>query len=314
MDLNEDQKIFEERYKNAVYSKIGDGIDTFWTTIAPLSSHLAHLGIQYKPTNPYISINNKISELACIFRENGLSIYSEQLPEYKCVSTNLLGETLIFDVISKGNRAHEKMNGIYAELEFISEAEKNRQTEEMKCFGTNIFSSIFHSIKNACTKKAYTEEMENNKQELINLIQDYEQYNDKIFKYSLNEENVTAAVKDRFMNSGYSYETTMELTSDICDHLQILGLESIISPLSEEISKTFSDETLLRNDEFLDRLNATDGFENIDVDQVIEDTESFLSSLKVPDTDNSNAETSNNIPKKESNSIVDRSTDDNEER
>ena len=94
MSVNE-QKVeeFENKYKETIFSKIGEAVESQQKTISLTSQNAKNIGqLNVDIPNASISTNNKIVEISQEFKKAGISMFSHKFETYDIVSSSLVGE------------------------------------------------------------------------------------------------------------------------------------------------------------------------------------------------------------------------------
>ena len=120
---------FEQRHKETIFNSIDSLRKEQFETINQISTNLKHLGeSENNISNTSITLNNKLIELSHRFKKAGISMFSKEVEdeEYNFVSSSMLGDAIIHDLIDKLEESIKKLEEYGKTIEDISK-QRNEQ-------------------------------------------------------------------------------------------------------------------------------------------------------------------------------------------
>jgi len=230
----EDFKKFEDKYKSFLYEKIEELISKQLKAIERINKAREIIDIETDIPNTGITFNNKINELAKIFEKAGVSMFADSNEKYPLVYSNLVGDAIINDMISKLLKGTQKLLQYESSFAEIT----NKKMEENKAlekFGP--IKKLFLKIRSFIVPntvselKLYSEE---EVEEINSYLLEYKEVDEEVFNYNLRD-NIVQSLVNLINNRGFS-DVPAILEESVIPSLQKLGLEDLIPELQEKVS------------------------------------------------------------------------------
>lgn len=242
---------FEEKYKeivfnritelSSVYSKVVDMVQTNGKNIDGLNTDLPNIGI---------TLNNKVGEMNREFKKCEISIFAHKVENYgplrqNYVTSSLVGDALIEDMIGKTGRAMQALDG-YNNVIINSMERKNKYSSKAveKVGPMRRFFAIIRGLimgdSQYDTEKYTPEEIG----AMNSCLEDYRYIDEKLWKYSL-KDNLVPSVINYIKKQGYNKNTIFSLmNSDIIPVFKKLNFNDLIPELEDKVEKEFQDDDL----------------------------------------------------------------------
>ena len=243
---------FEKENKNKIFNKIYEVNRVQFETIEKMLENIDALGKLYTNIpNTSVTLNNKLVELSQIFNKSGISLFSSTSEGYDIVYSSFIGDAIISDLMYKYEESIKNLE-IYAKK--IEEIAKQRDERVLSVQKAKGMKKIFLKIKSLFVSSqtinsSLTEEEQNI---LDSFLQKYKDSDSKIWNYNLENNLVTALVKE-ITGSQKNSETKVQhkysassvpglLKECIIPDLKRLGLEHLISKLQKALADEYGEE------------------------------------------------------------------------
>lgn len=250
MDIDKKQvDDFEKKYKDAIFSKIGEVGSKQFEAISQMTTNATNLGQSHVSIpNASITLNNKIVELSHEFRKAGISMFSKEFEDYGFVGSSFVGDAIIHDLIDKLAISTEKL-GKYSKT--IGDVSKQRNERLLALQNISPIRKFFSRIRAFFVPVqpvdlSLTEEEQGT---LDSSLQEYTDINSEIWNYSLEDNIVQALVKkiagpqkfgDFDIKHRYdAYTVPGLLEESVIPDLKKLGLEHLIPQLQEALVEEY---------------------------------------------------------------------------
>lgn len=269
MSMEEKRKELEEKFKEALYSSIGELCSQRTKAIEMMRKNASYLGQNsVSIPNVEITVNNKLGELYQTFKRAGISMYAETytqhsaIGDYEYVSTPFVAETIIGDLIDNLESANNKFANYVHTMRKVCD-KKIEQVTAMQNVSPmkNFFAKIraFFIKTEPISLSANEEE----KEALDDSLEEYRDLDNQIWKYSLEDRIIPALVKKiagpyKFgkFDIKHHYDASNVpglLEKCVIPDLKKLGLEGLIPQLKEaliaEYKKDLPDPEIYKVDE-----------------------------------------------------------------
>lgn len=233
---------FEREYKQGIFYKI-NGICSIEAQNIILDIRNAGITEQLINDIPNVTItlNNKLDELSQIFNKAGISMYSAKAEDIDTVTSPLIGEAIIIDLIGYLSQATNKLE----EYNKKSQTIIDKKTEQ-SLMSVGPIRRLFAKVRYffSLEKPVDMSLTEGEKTSLKELLDEFTEINDDIGKYNLKENVVTSIVK-HIHNEGYDALTVPELVDRrVIPDLQKLGLSDLIPELQSELVEVYKRDAL----------------------------------------------------------------------
>ena len=249
MSINK-QKVeeFEKKYKEAIFSKIGEAVESQQKTISLTSQNAKNIGqLNVDIPNASISTNNKIVEISQEFKKAGISMFSHKFETYDIVSSSLVGDAIIQDLMEKLGDASERLVQYNHEIANVYKT-KNEKLQALQNVTKmrKLISKIRSFFVPTKPNLSLTEEERNT---LDTSLQIYKDADDKICNYNLEENIVPALVKliagpkkigkIDIPHHFSAYNVPSLLDESVIPNLKKLGYEHLIPELQEALIQEY---------------------------------------------------------------------------
>lgn len=173
-----------------------------------------------------ITVNNKIVSLFHEFEKKGVSFFSE-INSDDTVEKPCIGQIVLEHLMSLGYYSLDYINDYAAALNEIHECLLKSVDEYNH---TSMFNKLFNK-----NRKGIPINIPYNIREVIALKKSYNECNDKVFNYKI-EEDLTQTIFEYFLINGFPEDFDNILNEKIIPDLEKLGLEDQIEDLKQKLS------------------------------------------------------------------------------
>lgn len=250
MAINEQKvKEFEEKYENTVFNKINEVSSKQFEKISKITENARDLGqLQVSIPNSSTTVNNKLVELSHIFQEAGISMFVSKHEENDFVSSSLVGDAIIHDLIDKLSESTHKLVEYSKKIGEVSN-EKSKQVLALQ--NISPIRKFFLRIKALFVPKQSVDlSLTEEEQGTLDVpLQEYKEIDDQIFNYNLEDNLVQSLVKEiagpqkigNYINSHrYRASVVPELLEEsVIPDLKKLGLEHLVPKLQETLIEEY---------------------------------------------------------------------------
>ena len=240
---------FEKKYKDTIFSKIGEVGSKQFEAISQMTINATNLGQSYVSIpSASTTLNNKLVELSHEFKKAGISMFSKEFEDYGFVGSSFLGDAIIADLIDKLGKSSDKL-GEYSKT--IGDISKHRNERLLALQNVSPIRKFFSRIRAFFVPVqpvdlSLTEEEQST---LDSSLQEYTDINSEIWNYNLEDNIVQALVKEiadpqkigefdiphRYSAS----EVPGLLEESVIPDLKKLGLEHLIPQLQEALIEEY---------------------------------------------------------------------------
>ena len=233
-------KTAEEKYKEALF----DGLQTMYQKQDILISEINKLkqyGFDTNLPNIGTTLNNKVVELANIFKEAGTSLYIQKFEDYGALSLDFLGASFMGQVITSGllDSLMEANNLLGKVIECEVQSTQRREKEILERQKASPIAKFFSRIKSIFVPKLpeplYTEQEQN---QIKSFLNEYKEADKKIFDFTLKDGIIQSIVKYIRKKDYHVSNIPGLLEEAVYPDLEKLGLSDLIP----ELQKTLIEE------------------------------------------------------------------------
>ena len=198
--------------------------------------------------NVGITINNKLVELSHVFEDSGISMFYSLSDDYDLVSSSFIGDAVINDLVDKLTTANESLLKYSRKIKDISD---NRSNKLSKIEKAGPIKKTFLILKEMfSSKKLFDLKLtEEEKSELDSYLIKYDEDNNEILNYNLEDNILKVLVKEISGESEFEGEKIPHkysagvvpgvLEESVIPDLKKLGLEELIPVLKKELTEVY---------------------------------------------------------------------------
>lgn len=239
MSISEnDIKTYEDRYKSLVYEKVREIISKQTELITNLEKNGKYFDIDTDVPNVGITFNNKLVELAQIFKKAGISMFVDPNEKYDFVGSNFVGDAIIEDMISQLSNGMQVLSECNSSMSKAT-TEKSKKVKALEESST--IKKLFFKIRSFFVTNTVLDSTSFSEAEIGEVkshLSKYKEVDKNLCEYNLRD-NVVQSLVNFINNREYHDFTIPELLEEsVISTLQKLGLEDVIPNLQEELSKT----------------------------------------------------------------------------
>lgn len=240
---------FEKKYKDAIFSKIGEEGSKQFEAISQMTTNATNLGQSHVSIpNASTTLNNKLVELSHQFRKAGISMFSREFEDYGFVGSSFVGDAVIHDLIDKLATSAEKL-GEYGKT--IGDVSKQRNERLLALQNVSPIRKFFSRIRAFFVPVQPIDLSLTNEEQgtLDDSLHEYTDIDSEIWNYNLEDNIVQALVKEiagpqKFGNFDIkhrydAYTVPGLLEESVIPDLKRLGLEHLIPQLQEALIEEY---------------------------------------------------------------------------
>ena len=240
---------FEKKYKDFIFSKIGEIGSKQFEGISKMTTNATNLGqSQVSISNVSTTLNNKLVELSHVFEKAGISMFARELEERDAVSPSLLGDAIIHDLIDKLSESTDKL-AEYGKT--IGEVSKQRNERLLALQNVSPIRKFFSRIKAIFVPVQPVDvSLTEGEQDILDSsLQEYNDIDAEIWNYNLEDNLVQALVKEITssqkvgeFNISHRYSASIVpevLEEKVIPDLKKLGLEHLVPKLQETLVEEY---------------------------------------------------------------------------
>ena len=240
---------FEKKYKDTIFSKIGEVGSKQFEAISQMTTNATNLGQSHVSIpNTSTTLNNKLAELSHEFKKAGISMFSKEFEDYGFVGSSFLGDAIIDDLIDRLAKSSDKL-GEYSKT--IGDISKQRNERLLALQNVSPIRKFFSRIRAFFipvqpVDLSLTEEEQGT---LDSSLQEYTDINSEIWNYNLEDNIVQALVKEiagpqKFGEFDIPHRYSASgipglLEESVIPDLKKLGLEHLIPQLQEALVEEY---------------------------------------------------------------------------
>lgn len=243
---NKQVEEFESKYKKILFDKIHEFSSANTDLRLLIEKSSQYIGTISDLPNISTTLNNKLVELSRTFQEAGTSIYSTKIEDYgpaklNIISTSLIGEAIIFDMLDMTQEATNALGEYQSDLKPMVNARSQQiqslqKNGPLKNFFLKLRGMIFPDKK---IDLSYTpEEIE----KLNSHLSKYTEIDENLWQYNL-EDNLVPSLVKHIQNIAARPGSDLKshipefLEQSVVPDLQKLGLMHLLPQLQQELSK-----------------------------------------------------------------------------
>ena len=240
---------FEKKYKDTIFSKIGEVGSKQFEEIGQMTTNATNLGQSHVIIpNASTTLNNKLVELSHEFNKAGISMFSKEFEDYGFVGSSFLGDAIIHDLIDRLAKSSDKL-GEYSKT--IGDVSKQRNERLLALQNLSPIRKFFSRIRAffVPVKPVDLSLTEEEQGTLDNSLQEYIDSDSEIWNYNLEDNIVQALVKEiagpekfgdfDIPHRHNAFNVPGLLEKSVIPDLTKLGLEHLIPQLQEALIEEY---------------------------------------------------------------------------
>ena len=238
----ETNKITQERYDEIYQKKLFERVYELIDLQRDELNEIEELGFDKLP-NSGITLNNKIAELKWDFKHARISMYSHLYEDYGSekstfVGDSTIGNAILHDLIDLNKKSNDQITEFNNRMNSIINEKAERYTipDDLN-FGKRLLRKINIAYRLLRYDDFYFTEEEMD--ELMEPLEEYEKIDTELFKYNLKDNAVDSVVKELIRES-YSKETAYGiLDEEVIPEFKKLGLGNLVVPLKSKLENAY---------------------------------------------------------------------------
>lgn len=240
---------FEKKYKDTLFSKIGEVHSSQFEAISQMTTNATNLGQSHvNIPDASVTLNNKLVELSHEFKKAGISMFSKEFEDYGFVGSSFVGDAIIHDLIDKLAASTEKF-GEYSKT--MGDVSKQRNERLLALQNVGPIRKFFSRIRAFFVPVqpvdlSLTEEEQST---LDSSLQKYTDSNEEIWNYNLEDNIIQALVKEiagsqkfgdfDIPHRHHAFNVPGLLEESVIPDLKKLGLEHLVPRLQEALIEEY---------------------------------------------------------------------------
>lgn len=227
----------ENMYKNVLQKRIDSIISHMAKIKVEIQKISKYVDIDSDIPNIGITLHNKIIELANIFEQAGISMFSEINEKHGIIGTNIVGDAIITDLINRTVNGVKELDNYNSTIKNVRN-KRGKKITSLEKIGP--IRRIFFSIRSFFQPKFMSDMLTISQSEIEksnSYLSDYRKVDNELWEYNLENDLFQSLLT--YINENYSASNAIGVVDECIEPtLKKMGYESLIPKLKEQIIKS----------------------------------------------------------------------------
>ena len=224
-------------YKKVLHKRIDSIISHMSKIKVEMQKISKYVDIDSDTPNIGITLHNKIIELANIFEQSGISMFSEVNEKNGIIGTNIVGEAIITDLINRTVNGVKELDNYNSTIKNVRNKRGKKITSLQKI---GPIRRVFFSIRSFFQPKFMSDMLTISQSEIEksnSYLADYRKVDNELWEYNLDDDLFQSLLT--YINENYSASNAIGVVKECIEPtLKKIGYESLIPKLKEQIIKS----------------------------------------------------------------------------